>query len=89
MRLILCHQSAACFGGARPFSGSSEAAHWEVHGKFLFVVVVVVVVVVTLRPYSYQGPSLIFRRHTQTHHTPLDEGSASRRGFYLTTHDTH
>jgi hypothetical protein len=41
-----------------------------------------------LRPPHYRGFTITLR-HTTLGRTPLDEGSARRRDFYLTTHNTH
>jgi hypothetical protein len=41
-----------------------------------------------LRPQQCSGSMITFR-HTTLGRTPLDEGSALRRDFYLTTHNTH
>jgi len=40
------------------------------------------------RPLHYRG-FMITLRHTTLGRTPLDEWSARRKGFYLTTHNTH
>jgi hypothetical protein len=62
-------------------------------GFFFFLVVVVVVLFYLLRisRFSVEVVSSFDHtdRHTTVGRTPLDEGSARRRGLYLTTHNTH